>query len=116
MDVSKFVERVLAGAAKQAVLEGKLPGGPREDGRFEALIPVVVVHPCDDVQVDIEVAASGGVANQKYGLAEIDGEVKLVPQAGEVLTVPDEAGEHVWDGVEDKDHAGWLMQHGGSRS
>lgn len=60
MNVNQFVERVLAGAAKQAVLDGKLPGGPREDGRFEVRVPRVVVAPCDFVQVDIEVVRGAG--------------------------------------------------------
>lgn len=47
----------------------------------------------------------------KMGLVEIDGEPKLAPQVGEVLQVPADAGEHVWDGVDGKAHAGWTMQH-----
>lgn len=35
---------------------------------------------------------SGGMTMQKYGLAMIDGEPRLVPQAGEMLKVPTSAG------------------------
>jgi hypothetical protein len=45
----------------------------------------------------------------KVGLAELDGEVKLVPQDGEVIRVPVTPGEHVWDGVDEKAHAGRRM-------
>jgi hypothetical protein len=37
----------------------------------------------------------------KLGLAEIDGEVKLVPQDGERLTVPASAGRHVHNGTDE---------------
>ena len=37
----------------------------------------------------------------KLGLATIDGEVKLVPQQGEVLTVPTSAGHHIHNGTDE---------------
>lgn len=37
----------------------------------------------------------------KLGLATIDGEVRLVPQAGEILTVPTSAGHHVHNGTDE---------------
>jgi hypothetical protein len=58
----------------------------------------------------LERARAALASEPKMGLAEIGGEVQLVPQAGETLTVLASPGEHVWDGVEEKAHAAWIMR------
>jgi hypothetical protein len=84
---------------------------------FERAAAAIEARPLQAAAYErVSAALTKGAADQKHGLAEIDGEVKLVPQEGETLTVSSDAGEHVWDGVEEKGHAGWLMQRGGSGS